>query len=85
MNIKITKCSGAFAVPGKDGLDPKAVEIVLSSLKEGNKSFDELLKETRLDRATLADILRSVIGEKVVIKVKNEKGVIFQCMDCKTS
>jgi hypothetical protein len=82
LSIKITKCSGALPVPGKDGLDPKAVEIVLFSLKEGNKSFDELLKETNLDMATLADVLRSVIGEEVVIKVKNENGVIFQCVGC---
>ena len=76
------KCSGAVAVPGKDGLDQKAVETVLSSLKEGDKSFDELLKETRLDMPTLADVLRSVTGEDVVIKGINGKGVIFQYVDC---
>lgn len=82
MSIRIVKCSGAIAVPGKDGLDQKAVETVLSSLKEGDKSFDELLKETRFDMATLADVLRSVTGEDVVVKEINEKGVIFQYVDC---
>jgi predicted methyltransferase len=82
LSIKIVKCSGAVAVPGKDGLDQKAVETVLSSLKEGDKSFDELLKETRLDMPTLADVLRSVTGEDVVIKGINGKGVIFQYVDC---
>ena len=81
MSIKIVKCSGAIVVPGKDGLDPKAIETVLSSLKGGVKSFDELLKETRIDIATLADILRSVTGEDVVIKGINEKGVIFHYVD----
>ena len=81
MIIRITKCS---AVPmfGKEDLDPKAVETVIASLSKGNKFFDDLLRETRLARATLADILRSVTGEDIVIKEKNEKGVIFQYVDC---
>ena len=81
MVIRITKCS-AVPMLGKEELDPKAVETVIASLSQGDKSFDDLLKETRLARATLADVLRSVTGEDVVIKEKNEKGVIFQYVDC---
>ena len=81
MVIRITKCS-TVPMLGKEELDPKAVETVIASLSQGDKSFDDLLKETRLARATLADVLRSVTGEDVVIKEKNEKGVIFQYVDC---
>ena len=70
-------------MPGKERLNPKAVETVIASLSQGNKSFDDLLKETRLDMATLADVLRSVTDEDVVIKGKNEEGVIFWYVDGK--
>ena len=70
-------------MPGKEKLNPKAVETVIASLSQGDKSFDDLLKETRLDMATLADVLRSVTDEDVVIKGKNEEGVIFQYVDGK--
>jgi DNA-binding HxlR family transcriptional regulator len=78
----IVKCGGgAIAVPGKDGLDPKTVETVLSSLKKGDKSFDQLLVETGLSMVTLAEVLRSMTSEDVVIRGKNKKGVIFQYED----
>ena len=70
-------------MPGKEKLNPKAVETVIASLSQGDKSFDDLLKETRLDMATLADVLRSVTDEDVVIKGKNEEGVIFWYVDGK--
>ena len=70
-------------MPGNERLNPKAVETVIASLSQGNKSFDDLLKETRLDMATLADVLRSVTDEDVVIKGKNEEGVIFWYVDGK--
>ena len=70
-------------MPGKEKLNPKAVETVIASLSQGDKPFDDLLKETRLDMATLADVLRSVTDEDVVIKGKNEEGVIFQYVDGK--
>jgi hypothetical protein len=50
-------------------------------LKEGDKSFNQLLVETGLSMVTLADALRSVTSEDVVIKGKNETGVIFQYED----
>ncbi|EMR73694.1 hypothetical protein MCGE09_00186 [Thaumarchaeota archaeon SCGC AB-539-E09] len=70
-------------MPGKERLNPKAVETVIASLSQGDKSFDDLLKETRLGMATLADVLRSVTDEDVVIKGKNEEGVIFRYVDGK--
>lgn len=81
MEIEIIKCSGPVLRPGKGGIDKIAMNAVADALRKQPMSFDQLLEETGLDMAVLADVLREMTREKSVAKGINASGVVFQLTD----